>query len=199
MSTTVTSQLVGYRYGAPDLPRSPLSDEEFEQLKQTLLWTGEDERYLRMAGEVLDDQVEEVLDLWYGFVGSHPHLLAYFSDPNGQPIDKYLAQVRGRFGQWIRDTCRRPYDRDWLNYQQEIALRHHRTKKNVTDGVQSTPIIPLRYLIAFIVPITATIKGFLQKKGHSAEDVERMHQAWFKAITLTVTLWSYPYVREGDF
>lgn len=199
MSTTATSQLVGYRYGAPDLPRSPLSDEEFEQLKQTVLWTDEDERYLRMAGEVLDDQVEEVLDLWYGFVGSHPHLLAYFSDPNGQPIDKYLAQVRGRFGQWIRDTCRRPYDRDWLNYQQEIALRHHRTKKNVTDGVQSTPIIPLRYLIAFIVPITATIKGFLQKKGHSAEDVERMHQAWFKAITLTVTLWSYPYVREGDF
>ena len=199
MSTTVTSQLVGYRYGAPDLPRSPLSDEEFEQLKQTVLWTDEDERYLRMAGEVLDDQVEEVLDLWYGFVGSHPHLLAYFSDPNGQPIDKYLAQVRGRFGQWIRDTCRRPYDRDWLNYQQEIALRHHRTKKNVTDGVQSTPIIPLRYLIAFIVPITATIKGFLQKKGHSAEDVERMHQAWFKAITLTVTLWSYPYAREGDF
>lgn len=199
MSTTVTSQLVGYRYGAPDLPRSPLSDEEFEQLKQTLLWTGEDERYLRMAGEVLDDQVEEILDLWYGFVGSHPHLLAYFSDANGQSIDKYLAQVRGRFGQWIRDTCRRPYDRDWLNYQQEIALRHHRTKKNVTDGVQSTPIIPLRYLIAFIVPITATIKGFLQKKGHSAEDVERMHQAWFKAITLTVTLWSYPYAREGDF
>ncbi|HXF62507.1 MAG TPA: protoglobin domain-containing protein [Caldilineaceae bacterium] len=199
MSTTMTSQLAGYRYGAPDLPRSPLSDEEFEQLKQTLLWTSEDERYLRLAGEVLDDQVDAILDLWYGFVGSHPHLLVYFSDRNGQPIDKYLAQVRGRFGQWIRDTCRRPYDRDWLNYQQEIALRHHRTKKNVTDGVQSTPIIPLRYLIAFIVPISATIKEFLAKKGHSAEEVERMHQAWFKAVTLTVTLWSYPYVREGDF
>jgi hypothetical protein len=26
---------------------------------------------LRMAGEVLADQIDDVLDLWYGFVGSH--------------------------------------------------------------------------------------------------------------------------------
>jgi len=81
----------------------------------------------------------------------------------------------------------------------EIALRHYRTKKNQTDGVSSVPMIPLRYMIAFIYPITATIKDFLARKGHSAADVERMHQAWFKSIVLQATLWSYPYAKEGDF
>jgi len=37
------------------------------------------------------------------------------------------------------------------------------------------PHIGLRYMIAFIYPITATIKPFLSNKGHSAEDVENMY------------------------
>jgi hypothetical protein len=43
------------------------------------------------------------------------------------------------------------------------------------------------------------VKTFLAKKGHSAEEVEKMHQAWFKAVVLQVALWSRPYVREEDF
>jgi len=47
-------------------------------------------------------------------------------------------------------------------------------------------------MIAFIYPITATIKPFLASKGHNVEEVEKMHQAWFKSVTLQVTLWVYP-------
>jgi hypothetical protein len=54
-------------------------------------------------------------------------------------------------------------------------------------------------MIAFIVPITATIKPFLAKKGHSAEDVEKMYNAWFKAVTLSVALWSIPYTNKGEW
>lgn len=125
----MTRGIPGYTYGAPSVARTPLSLKEFEQLKQTVLFTDEDMRYLRMAGEVLKDQIDDVLDLWYGFVGSHPHLIYYFQGPEGQPLQEYLARVRSRFGQWILDTCQRPYDQDWLNYQMEIGLRHHRTKK----------------------------------------------------------------------
>src|SRR5205809_808515 len=82
------------------------------------------------------------------------------------------------------------YDQQWLNYQQEIGLRHERAKKNKTDGVGSVPIIDYRYIAALIYPITATMKPFLAKKGHSAEEVEKMHQAWFKAVVLSVVLWS---------
>lgn len=195
----MVESIPGYTYGTEEVARSPLSDEDFELLKKAVMFTEEDERYLKMAGEVLADQIDEILDLWYGWVGSHPHLVYYFSGPDGQPDVNYLQAVRKRFGQWILDTCNRPYDRDWLNYAHEIGLRHHRTKKNQTDQVQSVPHIPLRYLIAFIYPIGSTIKGFLSRKGHSLEDVEKMHQAWFKSVVLQVALWSQTYAKEEDW
>lgn len=195
----MSASIPGYTYGTAEVVTSPVSLEDFERLKKAVMFTEEDERYLKMAGEVLADQVEEILDLWYGFVGSHPHLLYYFTGSDGQPLGEYLAAVRARFGRWILDTCNRPYDRDWLNYQHEIGLRHHRTKKNLTDGVASVSHVPLRYLIAFIYPISATIKPFLAKKGHNPDEVDKMFQAWFKSVVLQVALWSYPYANEGEW
>jgi len=194
---TAQAEIPGYTYGKA--PMSPVSLQDLALLKETVLFTEEDEKYLRMAGDVLEDQIDDVLDLWYGFVGSHPHLLYYFTGPDGQPVGAYLEAVRRRFGRWILDTCRRPYDQDWLNYQHEIGLRHHRSKKNQTDGVQSVPNISARYIVAFIYPITVTIKDFLARKGHSKDDVEKMHQAWFKSVVLQASLWLQPYIKEGDF
>lgn len=194
------TQIAGYTYGTSESARSPLSAEDFELLKQSVIFTNDDVKYLRRAGEVLENQIEDVLDVWYDFVASHPHLVYYFSDENGNPNSEYLAAVRARFGQWIRDTCAARYDRAWLDYQQEIALRHTRAKKNQTDKVRSAADhIELRYIVAFIYPITATIKPFLAKKGDSPEEVEKMHQAWFKSVTLQVALWSLPYTQPGDF
>ncbi len=191
-----TTAIKGYTYGS--VPQSPVTMQDLDLLKQTVLFTEEDERYLRMAGEVLKDQTDAVLDLWYGFVGSHPHLVHYFTK-NGQPNTDYLTAVRHRFGQWIMDLCNRKFDQEWLNYQYEIGLRHHSSKKNMTDQVDTEPIIHFRYLVAFIFPITATIRSFLSNKGHSADEVDKMHTAWFKAVTLTATLWSYPYINKGEF
>jgi len=194
------SGIPGYTFGTPTVPKAPITDDEFQLLKKTVMMTDEDVKYLRMAGEVLRDQVENILDLWYGWVGSNPHLVYYFGDrKTGQPIGPYLQAVRRRFGQWIIDICNRDYSRTWLDYQYEIGLRHHREKKNRTDRVESVEHIPLRYLIAFIYPITATIKPFLAKKGHSPEEVEKMFNAWFKAVTLSVALWSMPYAKPGDY
>ena len=186
----------GYLYGSHDLARSPVTEEDLAQLKQTVLFGDDDERHLRMAGEVLDDQVEAVLDVWYGFVAAHPHLVRYFAGPDGGPIDEYLTRVRTRFGQWIRDLCERDWDRAWLDYQEEIALRHTPAKKNRTDAVEAPDRIPLRYLVAFVYPITATVREFLARKGHSEAEVDAMHQAWFKAVTLSVALWSRPYAGD---
>lgn len=191
-------QINGYDYGKTSLAQSPVTTEDLALLKKTLLWSDHDDRYLKMAGEVLRDQTNEILDLWYGYVGSNDHLVYYFAK-DGQPNMDYLTAVRARFGQWIIDLCTKPYDQNWLNYQHEIALRHHSTKKNKTDKVDSVPIIHYRYMTAFIYPITATIKSFLSKKGHSQTDVDGMHNAWFKAVTLTVILWTYPYINKGEF
>jgi Protoglobin len=190
------SSIPGYTFGTADVARSPVTAEDVDLLKQTLLWSDDDDRYLRLASEVLADQVDDVLEVWYGYVASHPHLVRYFADRDGQPIGDYLERVRARFAQWVRDVCSRPYDNAWRDYQHEIALRHTRAGKNRTDGVDSVPVVPLRYMVAFIFPITATMRDFLAKKGHDATDVDGMHTAWFKAVVLHVCLWSEPYAQE---
>jgi hypothetical protein len=199
-SNAMRATIAGYTYGQPTVPRSPLTLEELALLEHTVLWSKEDQRSLQQAGEVLEDQIEAILDLWYGFVGSQPQLVRAFLDASGQPLTDYLQRVRARFGQWIRDTCRRPHDQAWLDYQYEIGLRHHRTKKNATDNAPAADgIVPLRYLIALIAPIVLTIREFLAKKGHAPHEVDRMHQAWLKAVVLQVALWSLPYAQEGDY
>src|SRR5688500_12824407 len=114
---------------------SPVTLADLELMKKTVMFSDEDVRALRASHDILKDQVEPILDVWYGFVGSQPHLLASFSGPDGKPVGDYLGGVRKRFGQWILDTSRAEYDQKWLDYQHEIGLRHHRVKKNKTDGV----------------------------------------------------------------
>ena len=54
-----------------------------------------------------------------------------------------------RFVEWVVDLCTEPFDRQWLDYQEEIGLRHMPAKKNDTDHANSPVVVPLRYLIAF--------------------------------------------------
>jgi Protoglobin len=184
----------GYDYASPALSTSPVTLDDLKLLKTTLLWSDEDTNALRRAGEVLAPQVETILDVWYGFVGGNPHLVADFAGADGVPNPDYLGAVRARFAKWIVDLCTQAHDQTWLNWQNEIAIRHHRTKKNVTDNVASTSKeIPMRYLIAFVVPITLTITPFLAKGARTSDELDAMQAAWFKAVTLTVTMWSQPF------
>lgn len=193
----MTATIEGYTYGSAD--RSPVTLEELDLLRASVLFGPQDEQALRQAGDVLEHQVEGVLDVWYGFVGANPHLLASFTGADGQPVGLYLDRVRARFGQWILDTCRRPYDQTWLDYQHEIGLRHTTSGKNTTDHVRAASHVPLRHVIALIYPITATIRPFLAAKGHSEEQVEAMFQAWFKAVVLQVALWTRAYAGVRDW
>lgn len=190
----------GYTYGDESIPEPPISMEELDRLKQSLMWSAEDDEALQTAGDVLEPQIEDILDVWYGFVADHDFLVHYFADvETDEPIDEYLERVRERFGQWIRDTCDTPYDEEWLAYQFEIGRRHHRMKKNQADSVDAVPHIDFRYVSAFIFPITATVRDFLENSDHSREEVDEMYHAWFKAVVLHVTLWSYPYVSDEDW
>ncbi|HEY4728524.1 MAG TPA: protoglobin domain-containing protein [Actinomycetes bacterium] len=193
------TDIPGYTYGTDAVPRSPVSLDELELLQATLLLGNDDLAALRRSGDLLAGHVEEILDVWYGFVGANPHLLAAFTGPDGQPDQTYLAAVRRRFGRWILDTARADYDQAWLDYQHEIGLRHHRSAKNRTDGARATDHIPLRYVLALLVPITTTLKPFLAEGGAAPDEVEAMHQAWVKAVLLQAILWSHQYVRDGDF
>lgn len=187
----------GYTFG--QVASGAVSADELGRLCDSVLFGDDDRAALRRAGELLDDQIDALLDVWYGFVGSQPHLLKQFSTPAGAPIGDYLDKVRGRFGQWVRDTCAADYGDDWLAYQDEIGRRHARAAKNTTDGADSTAYVPMRDLIALIVPITVTVRPFLEGRATADDDVDAMMGAWLKAIVLSVALWSQPYVADGQW
>ena len=190
------SNIPGYAYGQETLPKSSISLAELEQMKLSVGFTADAERHLRMAGEVLADQAQQVVERWRsGIIVNIPHLARHSRSPEGNPLPDYLAASNRRFTQWVLDTCLRPYDQSWLDYQQEIALRHTSLKKNQVDGVQSTPHVPLRDIIAFIPVMNETIKPYLAAKGHSAEEVDQMHQAWCKSLQLQIALWTGLYTK----
>jgi hypothetical protein len=194
-----TQMIAGYSYGTTAVAPSPVTMEELAQLKQAATFTSEDERWLRRAGAILADQADTMVDTWRAVIGKHPFLAHYSANPDGTPNAQYSAASKPRFAQWIRDTCERPYDQAWLDYQHEIALRHTRAKKNQTDDVESAPYIPLRYLLAFVPVILLTTKPFLENGGDPAADVERMEAAWCKTVLLQVTLWSRAYCDAADW
>ncbi len=179
---------------------TPIDMSDLELLKSALMFTDEDVRYLRMSREVLCDQAADVVAAWQGFIGQRPHLLYYFTRlSDGQPDMGYIGATARRAAKWVLDTAEANYDEKWLDYQYEIGKRHHRTAKNRTDNVDAVKNINYRYLPLFVSPVICLMKPFLAKKNHSVEDVERMSLAWMKTLLLHVTLWSFPYVKEGDF
>lgn len=195
----VAEQIAGYAYGSTEIARSPVSLGELDKFKISVGFTAEDQRYLMLAGEVLADQTKQIVELWRShIIAGIPNLARHSRSPEGEAIPTYLERSNLRFQQWILDTCPRPYDQDWINYQEEIALRHTSLKKNQTDNVRSTPQVPLRDIIAFVAVMNQTIKPYLAANGHSDEDVEKMHQAWCKSLQLQISLWSRPYAQSAQ-
>jgi hypothetical protein len=191
----VADEIPAYTYGTADVTASPVSLDELEKLKVSARFTVEDEQFLRLAGQVLAGQTHQIVAHWRsGIIASIPNLARHSRTPEGDAIPEYLAQSNLRFEQWILDTCFRPYDQDWLNYQQEIALRHTSLKKNQADGVRSTAYVPFRDIVAFVAVMNDTIKPYLAAKGNTEEEVEGMHLAWCKSLQMQIALWSKPYL-----
>ena len=192
--------LPGYNPGSPEVAKSPITMEEFKDIKATCLFTDEDMVYLRLSYDVLQDQAEDLVTMWRGTIAQHVHLASYGLDrETGEPDKEYAAAVGKRYAQWVLDTARAEYDQTWLDYQYEIGLRHHRKKKNVTDHANAATHIRARDVLGFAAATVAPMRPYLEKGGHSADVVKRMQDAWWKSMILQVTLWSQPYMNPGDF
>jgi hypothetical protein len=190
----VAEHIHGYTYGTAAVDPSPVSLRELEDLKISVGFTKEDQQYLRLAGEVLANQTRQLVDHWRnGIIASIPNLARHSRTPEGGALPDYTLKSGLRFEQWILDTCLRPYDQDWINYQHETALRHTSLKKNTVDGVRSTPHVPFRDIITFLAVMNDTIKPYLAANGNSTEEVEKMHRAWCKSVQLQLALWAKPY------
>jgi hypothetical protein len=187
--------IAGYDFG--EVSHSPVSMDELRELEATLDFTEHDRAQLRRASKVIADHGEELVDGWRSTIGGHEFLARWFFAPDGKPDEHYKAAVKKRFVRWVVDLVTRPFDQAWLDYQQEIGLRHTPAKKNKSDDAQTPPQVPLRYLFAFVSPVAQSVRPLLQKSGFGADDVDQIHAAWTKAVVLSVTLWSAPYAKDG--
>jgi len=71
------ADIPGYTYGTEAVSKSPVTLDELAKLEQAVGLTDEDRRCLRLAGAVLEDQAEEVVDYWRGTIAQQPHLALY--------------------------------------------------------------------------------------------------------------------------
>ena len=197
MTTPATNQsIAGYDFGTRQSAESPLSGEDLRNLEQTVGWTDDDRNILLKHASLFQQQAEAMVDSWRSVIAAQPHLAHWFVGPDGNPDDNYKARVKRRFVQWVVDVALRPHDRAWLNYQEEIGLRHTPAKKNLTDGTQTPPLVPLRYLLGFI-PVVLPIRKFFSNAISNNDELARLEAAWTRAVLLHITLWSRPYTAEG--
>ena len=195
--TDTTTAIRGYDYGSPRAAHSPVSLDELRQLEAAVGWTEDDARVLRDAAAVLTPRAEALVDHLRAQIGRQPHLAKWFFGPDGKPDEGYKAAVKQRFVRWVTDICTRPHDQAWLDYQEEIGLRHTPEKKNKTDHARTPDVVPLRYLFAFAAPTALAVAQFLAPAGWPAAKIDAAQRAWTKAVILEITLWSRPYVRGG--
>ena len=186
----------GYTYGSAEAAPSPVTADELAKLEQSIGWTPEDAQLLQKHADLFRARAERMVHAWRGIIASQPHLAASFLSADGKPDEAYKARAGSRLVQWVVDVVTRPHDRDWLNYQEEIGLRHAPEKKNRTDGASAAPFVPLRYLVAFIAVITP-LGEYLGDAIPDPAELAALEHAWMKAATLHVTLWARPYVIGG--
>jgi hypothetical protein len=186
----------GYTFGEPESAHSPLAEVELRELEQTVGWSAADAEVLAQHAGVFREQAEEMVDSWRAVIASQPHLAHWFNGPYEKPDDEYKARVKRRFVQWVVDTATRPHDSAWLDYQEEIGLRHTPQKKNSADARHTPPLVPLRYVLGFL-PAVADIRKFLEGRVADKQTLHALERAWTKAVLLEVVLWTRPYTRDG--
>jgi hypothetical protein len=188
--------IAGYDFGSARSAKSPVSLEELRHLEQAAGWTEDDARVLNKYAAHFEAQAEKMVDSWRAVIGAQPELAKWFLGPDATPDDAYKAAVKGRFVQWVVDVSKRPHDQAWLDYQEEIGLRHTPQKKNQTDGRQTPPLVPLRYVLGF-VPVVTPVRRFFESVITDSAELDALERAWGKAVQLHVTLWARPFCREG--
>ena len=193
----MADSIPGDDFGHPNSAKSPVSIDELRQLEASVGWSDIDAAVLQQHGDIFRTHAEAMVDSWRAVIASQPHLAKWFVGPDGKPDDAYKSKIRKRFVQWVLDVCFRPHDTAWLDYQEEIGLRHTPAKKNKTDGAATPPLVPLRYLLGFVTIVTLSTRRFFVAHGVEGEELTKLEDAWAKAVQLHVALWTRPYTRDG--
>ncbi|HEX2544718.1 MAG TPA: protoglobin domain-containing protein [Ramlibacter sp.] len=175
-----------------------MSDESFQGLKDTLFFGPEEIGWLRQVHAVLQEQVDDVLDTWYGSLACKPKRTPYLTRTTALPEAVYVQALRRRLATWMLDVTAAAYDRAWLDHQHHERLRHARDSAPVIPDAAAAHAAHLRSIVGLVLPLTVTLRPFLARNGHARTEIDCMEQAWFKAATLVAALWAQPLIPEQD-
>ncbi|WP_160712373.1 protoglobin domain-containing protein [Chitinophaga solisilvae] len=181
----------------PDPRNSPVDAQTLIKIKRMMLFTHEDEQYLTMAGEVLAPHAEDILNKWYERIVSNNYLANYFTQ-SGAPDLNYVHSLRPHFREWISSLCRRSESMRWWEFEEKI-IRQLQLRNIPVDDLDPLSPLFLRYLSTFVFPVSEAGRYFLNNTGYGSDDIEKMHQAWFKAVSLSALLWLYPGGQKPPF
>jgi hypothetical protein len=169
---------------------------ELVLLKRMLLFTHEDEKYLQMAGGILSTQTAALLNTWHEYILANDYLTHYFTQGGQQDLN-YIKDLQPQFESWLNSLCFPPQNEKWLKYEQ--LINNHYADKSITQfDMTSIPVVFFRYLVTFIYPATASVRTFLSNKEQEPALLDKMQQAWFKAVCLSVILWCYPEAQPAN-
>jgi len=198
MAVQYKSEIKGYIYGKPEVPKAKITIQEFQLMLDSVLWTKEDEENRKILGEIIKENMNDILNAIVNYFGSKEYLLYYFKDKTGTTtVSEYVNNTVDRLAQWLLDLCFRPLDENFINYNYLIGLRHTEIEKGKADNVGTIPHIPLRYMVTCVFPITAVLKSFIEKKVDDPVIVDKLYHTWFKLQVITTALFLIPYTKEG--
>lgn len=167
------------------------------KIKRMMLFTHEDEQYLTMAGTILAPHAEEILNRWYEGIVSNNYLAHYFTSSGAPDLD-YLNNLRPHFKAWIMTLCNRQDSHRWWEFEERIA-RQLQLRNVPLDDLHPLSPVYLRYMTTFVFPVSEAGRFFINSAGYNEAEVAAMHQAWFKAVSLSALLWIYPDDRPAPF
>jgi hypothetical protein len=75
------NEISGYDYGTSAAAHSPVTPDELRALEATVGSISEDRAALEMAGAILRDQAETMVDSWRAEIAQQPHLGKWFFGP----------------------------------------------------------------------------------------------------------------------
>ena len=100
----VSEHIPGYSYGTPEVATSPVPMRELDDLKISAGFAVEDQRYLRLAGEVLRDQTRQLVEHWRNrIIAGIPNLARHARTPEvgrigdaGKGLARLMVDLSGR-------------------------------------------------------------------------------------------------------
>ncbi len=165
-----------------------------------MLFTAEDAQWLRKSGEILHDQIEQILDVWYG--SSPRNLIFSKPSPTPQPASPTrLILPRSVSGLPAGSATLDP----------PITIKHL-ARLSIRDRAAPPPRGPephgrgaCRGCRAYALHARPALSSYRHSrtvpgaKGGAAAEVQRMREAWTKSVLLQLILWCEPYVDPEDF